>query len=105
MLQTRHIRHRSTAIFRQSSRVFRSSKLARWPGLTDASSLFDWRQKRTTFQLDRRLWGGAQFRGAAGRAGSLEGTPPRHFYALPSAKNTAKRNVCVTTRVKIGLFK
>ena len=42
---------------------------------------FDWPPERSRFSLDWRLWGGVSVRDAAGRAGSFEGTPPRHFFA------------------------
>jgi hypothetical protein len=60
---------------------------SRW---ADASSharqrQFDYAAGHTRFPLDRRLWGGTLVHGAAGQAGSLEGTPPRYFYAQEAA--------------------
>ena len=49
---------------------------------TMAGRPFDCPAARTRFAVDRRLWGGVSVHGAAGRAGSLEGTPPRYFFAL-----------------------
>jgi len=79
---------------------------------------FDYPAARNRFAVDQRLWGGVLVHGAAGRAGSLEGTPPRYFYALttiscPTFRHSGEKpgkpidsrpNPVYKSRLRLGYF-